>query len=162
MIKMATCSVAADRITHYAAFFLLCSGVLLRSKTVTSRYSDIGLIMYPKLLVRAVRRACLELLAEKLKDQGLQRVFAFLDRQWDLEAEESMLLWYRYTHPSESDKDLPGSRLTLQYIFLGDDFEREACIAYDYALQAHTTHASTSGYTEERTVHVCTREHLSA
>jgi hypothetical protein len=64
--------------------------------------------MYPKFLVRAVRRARLELLTEQLKNQGLQRVFAFLDRQRDLEAEESMLLWYRYTHPSERDKDLPG------------------------------------------------------
>lgn len=57
--------------------------------------------MHPELLVRAIRCASLELLAEYLEDEWLRCLLPLLGRQWNLEAEHSMLLRYRYTHRSE-------------------------------------------------------------
>jgi hypothetical protein len=53
-------------------------------------------------------------------------------------------------------------RLTLDYIFLGDDFKREACVAHNYTLETHATHAPTPRNGHECAVHICAREHLAA
>jgi hypothetical protein len=81
MIILVAERVLAGRTLRCAMLFVLY--ILLTCMEQKSRIlylSDIGLIMYPELLVRAVRCACLELLAENLKDQGLLRIFTFLDK----------------------------------------------------------------------------------
>ena len=60
--------------------------------------------MHPELLVRAIRRPRLELLAEDLKDQRLLRIFAFFRRRRYLEPEYSVLFRYRCTHLSDTKR----------------------------------------------------------
>jgi hypothetical protein len=55
--------------------------------------SYVWLVVHPELLVRAIRRACLELLAKYFEDEWLRRLFTFFGGWRDLEAKHGVLLW---------------------------------------------------------------------
>jgi hypothetical protein len=60
-------------------------------------YSEVRLIMYPELLIRAIRRSSLELLAIDFEHQRLLRLFSFVAWQWYLEPKDGVLFRDSYT-----------------------------------------------------------------